>query len=308
VKKILLLTAIIVSGGFISCNKNIEDETSTYKREVKFSSNIVNIVKPATRAAGQTWHTADSIGIYMFDSNVNDVVENRDNVKYINTIDGATGKFNPDSEIIFFPDDGSDVVFMSYYPFNKDITDKIYPVNVAVQTSLPAIDLLYSFDKDKQFNKATENKLVTLVFDHQLTKININVKPGEELPEDYLDNLTVHFEGLNTTADFNLMTGVLSSLGNTADISTLETTPVDGYSVSFEAIVIPADPTNAKIVFDLNNGDDSDDDMFSWIFKDKTFVKGTEYNYNVTIKRSGIVVEATINPWIKGDESNIDAE
>ena len=307
--KKLLLSAIIVTGGFFSCNQNnIEDGTSNQKREVTFASNIVKVSEPKTRASGQTWHVADSIGIYMLNSTGDAVVENRNNVKYINDQESSDGKFRPDNEIIYFPDDGSYVVFMSYYPYTKNITNDIYKVDVSSQTSLPAIDLLYSFDKLIKYNKATENKLVKLTFDHQLTKININVKPGEELPEDYLDALSVHIEGLNTTADFNLMTGVLNNTGNEADISTRGTTAVEGYKSSFEAIVLPEDPTGAKIVFDLNNGDGGDNDMFSWTFKEKEFEKSTEYNYNVIIKRSGIVVEATINPWIDGETSDIEAE
>ena len=308
--KKLLLSVIIALGGLISCNQNdIEHCALKIKREVNFSSNIVSVKVPTTRAVDQTWHAADSIGIYMLNSSGADVVEDRNNVKYVNEEEGINGKFKPHSEIIYFPDDGSDVVFMSYYPFTKDITNKVYAVDVSSQNSLPAIDLLYSFDKLEKYDKATPDKLVTLVFDHQLTKININVKPGDELPEDYLDELTVHFEGLNTTADFDLMTGVLSNAQNKVNIYAKETTTVaDGFKAGFEAIVLPADPTDAKIIFDLNNGSEGSDDMFSWTFKEKTFDKGTEYNYNVTLRRSGIVVEATINPWKNGDTSDIEAE
>ena len=306
-KKFLLL--IIASGVLISCNQNdIEGGTSNFKREVYFALNIINVTTPTTRAAGNTWHNQDSIGIYMLDSDGDVVVEDRNNVKYVNDEVGFTGKFNPANEIIYFPDDGSNVVFMSYYPFTKSITDNIYNVNVSSQESLPAIDLLYSFDKTKKFNKAIENKFVKLTFDHQLTKININVKPGEELPDGYLDQLSVHFEGLNTTADFNLMTGVLGNIGNVADISTSETTVVADYNKSFEAIVLPEDPSGAKIVFNLNNGGEGDDDVFSWTFKDKEFEKSTEHNYNVTIRRSGIVVEATINQWKNSEPNEIEAE
>ena len=309
--KKLLLSAIIVTGGFISCNQNnIEEGAFNQKREVTFASKIVNVSEPKTRASGQTWHAEDSIGIYMLNNTGDVVVENRNNVKYINDKESSEGKdiFKPDNEIIYFPNDDSYVKFMSYYPYTKSITNDIYKVDVSSQTSLPAIDLLYSFDKSTEYNKATVNKIVKLTFDHQLTKININVKPGEELPDDYLDELSVHIEGLNTTADFNLMTGVLDNTENETDISTRGTTAVVGYNSSFEAIVLPEDPTEAKIVFDLNNGDGGNNDMFSWTFKEKMFEKSTEYNYNVIIKRSGIVVEATINPWKDGGISNIEAE
>ena len=308
-KKILLLSAIIVSGGFISCKQNdIENGTSGQRKEVKFNSNITSINEPKTRMAGQTWHTGDSIGIFMLNETGSELVESKENVKYINDKESTVGAFKPESEIIYFPDNGSEVVFMSYYPYKKDIADNIYKINVLSQNNQSAIDLLHSFDKEEKYDKTTEDKLVTLVFTHQLTKININVKRGDDLPEGYLDDLTVHFEGLKTIADFNLMSGLLSSADNTANISTKAIAAVNEYEASFEAIVLPVNPTGAKIVFNLNNGDGGSDDAFSWAFNNELFEKSTEYNYNVTIKRTGIVVEATINPWIDGGENEIDAE
>ena len=308
-KKNLLLSTIIALGGFISCNQNnIEDEISEHRKKIKFASNITSVSEPKTRMAGQTWHAGDSIGIFMLNESGSDPVENKENIKYINDKDGFEGSFRPESEIIYFPDNGSKVVFMSYYPYKKDIVDNIYEINVSSQNDQSAIDLLHSFNKEAIYDKTTVNKLVKLVFTHQLTKININVKRGEDLPEGYLDELTVHFEGLKTTADFDLMSGSLNNIENVANISAKATTTVSEYETSFEAIVLPISPTGAKIVFDLNNGDEGSSDIFSWTFKDELFEKSTEYNYNVTIKRSGIVVEATINEWIDGETKEIDAE
>ena len=303
-----------VAGAFISCNQN-DDEIKPIenRKEVSFSSNIIKVTPPTTRAAGDIWHENDSIGIFMFEEAMTNIVEGMGNVKYTTEAGGVKGSFTAANKVIYFPDNGDKVRFMSYYPFTANLTGNTYKVNVSDQTNQPAIDLLYSFDTNAKYDKTSPDKKVSLVFDHMLTKININVKPGDGLEVEDIENIIVTLEGFNTKADFNLISGVLSDPSdNETTITPLVITAKGGYVVSSDAIIIPtANPSSAKIVFNLNNGDDTEEinsDIFTWTFKEKALENGYEYVYDVTVKRSGIVVEATINDWTPGESQEIDAE
>ena len=315
-KKYLLLTTIttIAVIAFAACNQHENEITpANSRKEVKFSSNIAQVDNLSTRATDITWAGNDSIGIYMFEESVTNVVEEKGNIKYITAAGGTTGLFSPDDVTIFFPDNGDKVRFMSYYPYTADITNYVYKVDVSDQSEQPAIDLLYSFNTDAKYDKTTPGKKVPLSFDHKLTKININIKPGNGLEDNDIINTIVTFDGFDTQAEFDLVSGVLSN-PNTPEIITLlkKDDAVAGYTTSYESIVIPvADPSVAKIVFNLNNGisgEGTDSDLFSWNFTDDKLENGLEYTFNVTINRSGIVVEATINEWKEGGSDDINAE
>ena len=308
-KKNLLLLAVVLiatAATFSSCCNDDESNIPSEKRkEVKFSSNIATVNTPL-RMAGNTWEKDDAIGIYMFEDAATVVVEGMENVEYTTQSNSETGSFNPKGKVIYFPDNGNEVRFMSYYPYKSDVVTNgdVYKVDVSSQTSQPAIDLLYSFNKTALFDKKVVDKKVPLVFNHQLTKVYINVKAGTGLTNDDLGNIEIHLAGLNTKADFNLIDGALDNYSTIANITPRSISAEEGYKVSYEAIVLPetTTPEEAQIVFDLKNGD-----LFTWNFN-TPLNNATKYTYNVTINRSGIVVEATINEWINGGENNIDAE
>ena len=313
-KKILLSAiSVIVAGAFVSCNQNNDITPFDGRKDVRFSSNILKVTPPVkTRAANDEWHKNDSIGIFMFESEATNVVEDMSNIKYTTENDGKKATFSADDVVIFFPDNGDEVRFMSYYPYTASIVNNVYKIDVADQTTQAAIDLLYSFDESAKYDKATEDKKVPLVFDHMLTKIKINVKAGEGLENDDLEDIIVTLEGFNTKADFNLISGVTNNLLGVSTITPVKVTTIDNYKYSFESIIIPTtDAGEAKIKFDFNNGNAGQNissDVFTWSFKNAALNESTEYTYNVTINRSGIVVEAEINNWTSSEENNIDAE
>jgi len=316
-KYLLTVIAIFLAGVFTSCNQCEFDGPSNKRAKVNFSSNIVKVTPPiTTKMSGNKWESNDSIGIYMLREASIDVEDDMNNIKYTTNSNDETGIFEANDVTIFFPDNGDKVRFMSYYPYAASLTNNIYSVDVSDQTSQSKIDLLYSFDTEKKYDKKTSDKKVSLVFNHMLTKINIHIKPGEGLKNSDVENIVVHFEGFHTNADFNLFSGILSNPSNVSFIKPVSMTPIEDYVVSYEAIIIPTDnPSDAKMVFDLQNGSGEEgndgyikSDVFSWKFTENALAQGTEYTYNVTVNRSSIVVEATINNWLPGGEESIEAK
>ena len=284
----------LLAGAMVSCStEDTAPSTQNDKVAVQFTGGIsVN-----TRAAGVAWADGDRIGIFMTEAGKTlsaDVIkEGVDNVCYQSN---GSIAFSPVSggKTVFFPIDG-DVDFYSYYP-QTTVNDYKVALNMANQTSQEAIDFMYA--KKTGCNKATPQ--VDLKFNHMLSKLVLNVQPGNGLTEDDLNKLKVTIKDQNTTATFNLADGVISGEGNPANIQ-MKTVIV---GKKYEAILLPTKSTTREIEFDLDNGHDA---PFVWTMA--TDLKGGNlYNYTtVKLTRTGVELSGTIKPWneVKNDNENI---
>ena len=294
-KKMTKLFALaLLAGAMVSCNtEDTASTTANGKVAVQFTGGI----SVDTRAAGQAWADGDKIGIFMIEAGKTlsaDVIkEGVDNVCYQTS---GSSAFSPISggKTIFFPIDG-DVHFYSYYP-QTTVNDYKVALNMANQTSQEAIDFMYA--KKTGCNKATPQ--VDLKFNHMLSKLVLNVQPGNGLTQDDLNKLKVTIKDQNTTATFNLADGVISGEGNPANIQ-MKTVKV---GKKYEAILLPTKSTTREIEFDLDNGHDA---PFVWKM-DQELKGGNLYNYTtVKLTRTGVELSGTIKPWneVKNDNENI---
>ena len=285
---------VLLAGAMVSCNtEDTASTTANGKVAVQFTGGI----SVDTRAAGQAWADGDKIGIFMIEAGKTlsaDVIkEGVDNVCYQTS---GSSAFSPISggKTIFFPIDG-DVDFYSYYP-QTTVNDYKVALNMANQTSQEAIDFMYA--KKTGCNKATPQ--VDLKFNHMLSKLVLNVQPGNGLTQDDLNKLKVTIKDQNTTATFNLADGVISGEGNPANIQ-MKTVIV---GKKYEAILLPTKSTTREIEFDLDNGHDA---PFVWKM-DQELKGGNLYNYTtVKLTRTGVELSGTIKPWneVKNDNENI---
>ena len=284
----------LLAGAMVSCStEDTAPSTQNDKVAVQFTGGIsVN-----TRAAGQDWADGDKIGIFMIEAgktlSADAIREGVDNVCYQSN---GSIAFSPVSggKTIFFPIDG-DVDFYSYYP-QTTVNDYKVALNMANQTSQEAIDFMYA--KKTGCNKATPQ--VDLKFNHMLSKLVLNVQPGNGLTQDDLNKLKVTIKDQNTTATFNLADGVISGEGNPANIQ-MKTVKV---GKKYEAILLPTKSTTREIEFDLDNGHDA---PFVWKM-DQELKGGNLYNYTtVKLTRTGVELSGTIKPWneVKNDNENI---
>ena len=284
----------LLAGAMVSCStEDTAPSTQNDKVAVQFTGGIsVN-----TRAAGVAWADGDKIGIFMTEAGKTlsaDVIkEGVDNVCYQSN---GSIAFSPISggKTIFFPIDG-DVDFYSYYP-QTTVNNYKVALNMANQTSQEAIDFMYA--KKTGCNKATPQ--VDLKFNHMLSKLVLNVQPGNGLTEDDLNKLKVTIKDQNTTGTFNLADGTISGEGNPDNIQ-MKAVQVGKI---YEAILLPTASTIREIVFDLNNGYDA---PFVWKM-DSDLKGGNMYNYTtVKLTRTGVELSGTIKPWneVKNNNENI---
>ena len=293
-KMIKFFALALLAGAMVSCNT--EDTASTTpngKVAVQFTGGIsVN-----TRASGLAWADGDMIGIFMTGANqtlsADAIKEGVDNVCYQTS---GSIAFSPISggKTIYYPIDG-DVDFYSYYP-QTTVNDYKVALNVADQTNQEAIDFMYA--KTTGCNKATPQ--VDLRFSHMLSRLILNVQPGNGLTEDDLNKLKVTIKDQNTTATFNLADGVISGDGNPANIK-MKAVQV---GKRYEAILLPTASKIREIEFDLDNGYDA---PFVWKM-DQELKGGNLYNYTtVKLTRSTVDMSGTIESWnvVRNNNENI---
>ena len=133
-----------------------------------------------------------------------------------------------------------------------------------------------------------------------LSKLVLNVQPGNGLTQDDLNNLTVTIKDQNTTATFNLADGVISGEGNPDNIQ-MKAVQVGKI---YEAILLPTESTTREIEFNLDNGHDA---PFVWKM-DSELKGGNLYNYTtVKLTRTTIEMTGTIESWneVKNNNENI---
>ena len=284
----------LLAGAMVSCStEDTAPSTQNDKVAVQFAGGIsVN-----TRAAGLAWADGDMIGIFMTGTkqplSTDAIKEGVDNVCYQSN--GSIG-FSPVSggKTVFFPIDG-DVDFYSYYP-QTTVNDYKVALNMADQKSQEAIDFMYA--KTTGCNKAKPQ--VDLKFNHMLSKLVLNVQPGNGLTQDDLNKLTVTIKDQNTTATFNLADGLISDEGNPTNIQ-MKAVQV---GKKYEAILLPTASTTREIEFNLDNGHDA---PFVWKM-DSELKGGNLYNYTtVKLTRTTVDMMGTIESWneVKNNNENI---
>ena len=289
-----LFSLALLAGAMVSCStEDTAPSTQNDKVVVQFTGGIsVN-----TRAAGEAWANGDKIGIFMTGTNqplsADAIKEGVDNVCY-QTSGSSSFSPIPNGKTIYFPIDGN-VDFYSYYP-QTTVNDYKVALNMGDQKSQEAIDFMYA--KTTGCNKA--NPQVELKFNHKLSKLILNVQPGNGLTQDDLNNLTVTIKDQNTTATFNLADGVISGEGNPDNIQ-MKATQVGKI---YEAILLPTASTTREIEFNLNNGHDA---PFVWKM-DSELKGGNLYNYTtVKLTRTTVDMMGTIESWneVKNNNENI---
>ena len=289
-----LFVLALLAGAMVSCNT---EDTASTTQNGKVAVQFTGGISVNTRAAGLAWADGDRIGIFMTEAGKTlsaDVIkESVDNVCYQSN---GSIAFSPISggKTIYYPIDG-DVDFYSYYP-QTTVSDYKVALNVADQTNQEAIDFMYA--KTTGCNKATPQ--VDLRFSHMLSRLILNVQPGNGLTEDDLNKLKVTIKDQNTTATFNLADGLISGEGNPANIK-MKAIQV---GKKYEAILLPTKSTTREIEFDLDNGYDA---PFVWKM-DSELKGGNLYNYTtVKLTRSTVDMNGIIESWneVRNNNENI---
>lgn len=207
-----------------------------FSSKTEFSSRVTS---------GGAWENGDAIGLYVFESESGKVTSAGINVKYNAAVEGGNAVFSPENTVAVIPDVNSD--FIAYYPFSEDVAkiDKeavVYKIDLSDQTSgFKNHDLIYA-KLGNQSVSALSGGGLSMDFSHKLSLVQVNVKGLGT--DETVNSITV--SGLNTTANFDLVEGVIKNEGNIGNIKLqklsensfvgvmLPTTELAGMKISIE--------------------------------------------------------------------------
>lgn len=191
------------------------------------------------------WENGDEIGLYIFETESGKVTSGGINVKYNAAVEDGNAVFSPENTAAVIPNATSD--FIAYYPFSEDVAkiDKeaaVYKIDLSDQTSgFKNHDLIYAKLENQSFPALSGDGL-SMDFSHKLSLVQVNVKGLGT--DETVNSITV--SGLNTTANFDLVEGVIKNEGNIGNIKLqklsdnsfvgvmLPTTTLAGMKISIE--------------------------------------------------------------------------
>lgn len=289
----LLHIVLVIAGSvlfFTSCN-NDEDATGNSVRvPVQFGSLITDKTL-RTLTTGNGWSTNDRIGIYMIKRGqslaISAIAEGAENREYMAlTGNTPTSSFSPIENTIYYPQDGSKVYFIAYYPYRLLISNYTYSIDTSDQTNLAAIDLLYADSHTTQNSDYDKNSnTVDLSFKHLLSKLTFGLIAGSGVLD--LNGVTIEITNLNRKADLNLTNGLLENLSSTGSVRA-------NRSIG-SAIILPQIANGSKLIITLADGKS----VFEWNFPANTKLEaGNNYRYDITVNKTGIKVSTTnITDW-----------
>lgn len=192
-----------------------------------------------------TWEAGDKIGLFMFASGSNMVLNDASNIGFSTTSSGTTVSFSTDVPITISPDNAD---YYAYYPYSSTAVTDIngiptYSIDLSdLSSGYKAYDLMWAKLQDVPYEEARH---LSFQFLHQLCKLTI--RPQVE-DGDILNNVVL--KNVPSKASFNLMNGSISSVENS------NITPYHNEADSTYTVLLLPTSTVSDIVisFDIMSG------------------------------------------------------
>lgn len=251
--------------------------------------------------AGELWKSGKTVGIYMLKENKAEYVEPYRNVKYQTTVQ-PEGYFTPTdkNDVIYCPQEGGKVDVVAYYPWKENLVDDFYSINVSNQATVSNFSFLYA-GNGKGISK--DNNKSILQLRPVLSQVIFKLIPGDGIKDEYLKESVITVSGMNTKADFNLLTGQFEALSNVKDITLTALDDENGASGQ----LLPGDIAEGyEATIELPNMNRT----YHWNLSEglEYLESGIRYICSVRVDLDKIEVEIdeeAIDNWIPGDNHEI---
>ena len=225
---LFLFIALVV---LAACSKSeVENEITIPKNQVRFAG-VIGSLK--TRVTNNSWEENDKIGIFALHSNKNTVYNSKHNVEYTTRGDGV---FATTTNPIHFPDNGDNLDFIAYYPYDSKLTELEYSITSGT-------DPLYSNNAKAQNRK---NPNVDLEFNHMLSKVVLNVLLGDKLTS--IKGLEASLSNVVIDGKYNLSSGNVSLGNRKENIIPIINIAKDNNSATLSALIMPGQDIKNMIV------------------------------------------------------------
>lgn len=263
----VMLAALMMAG----CSNEVEEQVMDSRRVPLQINGDINMLM--TRAADDHWDDNDAIGVYMVTAD-NSIVGGVSNYRYTVVKGGQDCTFNPADEnnTAYFPDDGTAVNVVAYYP-QGDVVENKLSLDLANQGEQPRIDLMSA----KAEGASKSSPTINLEFKHRLTKLFFEIEGNVNT-----EGIEATISNQYTKIQYDILNDKLSiAEGSEKENIVMKYWNLDeGTNRFVEAIVLPNDENNIaenrQLTFQLNGK----------IFKatiggDTEFKAGKKYIYKV---------------------------
>ncbi|WP_337789513.1 fimbrillin family protein [Phocaeicola plebeius] len=292
----VMLAALMMAG----CSNEVEEQVMDSRRVPLQINGDINMLM--TRAADGHWDDNDAIGVYMVNAD-NSIVDEVSNYRYTVVKGGQDCTFNPADEnnTAYFPDDGTAVKVVAYYPQGNVVDNKL-SLDLANQGEQPRIDLMSANAE----GASKSNPTINLEFKHRLTKLFFVIEGDVNT-----DGIEATISDQYTKIQYDILNDkLLIADGSEKENIVMKYWNLDeGTNRFVEAIVLPNDENNSavdrQLTFQLN------EKIFNaTISNTTTFEPGKKYTYTVkfeTTPSGNINVSITgvnVKNWDDGDISD----
>lgn len=199
---------------------------------------------------------------------------------------------------LYYPANNSAVDLCAYYPSSITSASTAFSVSNDQRTeaNYQASDLMYATKLTNKSSNATHN----LMFNHALTKIVVNIEPGDGMTNvditTYPAVTAVKINGTVLSAQLSISGGAITAsktaTGSPADIN------ITGTSLSNIGIIVPQTVPAGEFITIIYNSETYTYSLPSA----KTFHAGRVYTYTLTLNARELdLIETEITDWMSGD-------
>ncbi|MDE6002485.1 MAG: fimbrillin family protein [Prevotella sp.] len=288
-KKIFLLAAAVMA--LAACNNADNDVDGPVAAKV-----TATIGQSAlTRASETLWANGDKIGITMGDRYTN--------VPYTTA---GNGVFTGDT--MYFKNKTEPVTLTAYYPFagTKGTAPGLIEASTIADNQTtdkqPGFDFLYA----RKENVTGSEPNVNFTFSHRMSKLTLIFKNGNNGTD--VGKLTSYqIDGLVLDGTFDTTTGVCAANNVAPESLSMTTTGVESGKQLPSLIVFPQATAGKTVTLKIKDNENQDY-ACTLNFGDDGIVSGNNYQFAITVNKTGLIVNtSTITDWNK-QESSADAD
>ena len=283
-----------------SCSDVTDDSTALPdgKYPMTFTASVDGLAapNPASRATtdvnGQTsWQENDPVAISM---------DGGANHKVYKISDAGIGEMIADGEPLYWSKQQENLA--AWHPVSCTIGSNTGSGEVSITDQRSGFgtleNILHAPAQDYTYSSGGS---VAFTFRHALAKVKVALKKGDGIEESDFSNAIVTFTGYTAgTLGYGGMTdseGMTGSEGSNGDISPKAETPAGGGAATYTALVIPQQMQGKKFIkVTIGTGGAARDYYYIPAGStDADLEAGKQYNYTITVKKTGLVVTVTGN-------------
>lgn len=283
-KKYFVFVAAVLALAACSNNENLNDGPAV----IRLSSSLEVQTRAATDIQGDAFDAGEQVDVFITENAQTPTITYPQPLVYTTETGGA---MTPEGEQPYFPASGNGVNIYAYYP-SEAVTDMnasgvAFTVQADQRTdaAYKASDLMFGAAANPISKTADA---VPVTFRHLLSKITVNLTPGDGNPS--LDGATVSLMNVRLDAQLTPSDGMVAEGTGTQDESVTVATGTVG-----SAIIPVQTVANGKqfIRVQLQTGGN----LYYTLPQNATFQGGKVYTYNIKVNLTDLEVTSSITDW-----------